>query len=360
MDNFILLNKIGEGAYSNVFKAKDKIKLNYLVIKKMELKLLDKRQINTIFNEIYFLKNFSKHQNIINFIDFFEDNNYISIFLEYFCDINLNQFIKCTNYSLIIIKKIMMQLSSVLKYLFKFHIFHRDLKTHNILINSSYNIKLIDFNYSHKFSNIKELNKIICGTPYYMAPEIICQKKYYINSDLWSFGIILYELLYKKTPFSYTTDLLYLSKEINKILSFPNFIVHIDLKFNTKFFSNEQISIDCKDLLSSLLKKSKQRISWENFFKHKFLKKEKNIFFNLNDSFFNSSLEIQPINYDNYYNHKTFDNFNEDNFNHKTFYNFNEDNFTKKDLNLFDFKNIIYESISIVSGTIDFFINALL
>jgi len=99
------------------------------------------------------------------------------------------------------VKVIFQQLAEGVSYLHKHNIAHRDLKLENILINSDKNIKIIDFGFSLVTSKNKPLN-ICCGTPSYMAPELIAKKNYYGHLvDIWALGILLFVLLSGQFPF---------------------------------------------------------------------------------------------------------------------------------------------------------------
>lgn len=88
-----------------------------------------------------------------------------------------------------------------MKYIHSQNIVHRDLKLENILIDDRNNLKLIDFGFSVHIGPDQKL-KIFCGTPSYMAPEIVQKKEYSgYATDIWSMGIILFVLLNGHFPF---------------------------------------------------------------------------------------------------------------------------------------------------------------
>jgi len=80
-------------------------------------------------------------------------------------------------------------------------IVHRDIKLANILIDHNENIKIIDFGFSASFKNHKRL-KILCGTPCYMSPEIVCRKVYNSKAiDVWALGVLFYRMVTGVFPF---------------------------------------------------------------------------------------------------------------------------------------------------------------
>lgn len=87
-----------------------------------------------------------------------------------------------------------------MNYLHQNRILHRDLKPQNILLNEGV-IKICDFGFAKKMSASTNFLRSIKGTPLYIAPEILQSKPYTFKVDVWSLGIILYELAYGKTPF---------------------------------------------------------------------------------------------------------------------------------------------------------------
>jgi NIMA (never in mitosis gene a)-related kinase len=79
---------------------------------------------------------------------------------------------------------------------------HRDLKGQNIFLTCSNRIKLGDFGIARVLNKTYEKAKTMVGTPYYLSPEIIENKPYSFKSDIWSLGVILYELCTLRPPFT--------------------------------------------------------------------------------------------------------------------------------------------------------------
>jgi len=151
------------------------------------------------------------------------------------------------------------QLANGLRYLDKHFIIHRDIKPKNILLTNSRRIlKIADFGFAKRFGE-KSLHETICGSPLYMAPEIMNSNMYNNQTDLWSIGMILYEMLYGNHPFGSCKTIPELKEKLAKnIIEIP--------PSNTK---NKDVTDDCISLLKHLLQKqATERISWEGFFIH--------------------------------------------------------------------------------------------
>ena len=254
-NDFILYNKkLGKGAYSTVFLGWDINSSTNVAIKNIKLKSLKKKQIDKIKKEINIIEQLN-HKNICKFLHYYHKKNNFYIILEY-CDMNLNTLLKKEkNLDEETTKEFMIELSDALLYLQNNYIAHRDIKPQNILLLDN-SIKLTDFGLACYFNNNTNMTSM-CGSPLYMAPEIINDDNGYNSKiDLWSSGIVMYQMLYGKTPFNASTHYELINKINDNKIKFPN----------------NDFSYHCLDLLAKLLTKNPDnRISWDDFFNHPFL-----------------------------------------------------------------------------------------
>tara|TARA_Y100000768_G_scaffold385690_1_gene372370 strand:+ start:352 stop:1386 length:1035 start_codon:yes stop_codon:yes gene_type:complete len=241
-------NYIGKGSFSKVYIGIDENNNKY-AIKKI-YKKNDPKYINLVEKEIEVMEKLN-HKNVVKLYDKIYTNKHIFLIME-LCDNDLNNYIKNNTLSVDIIKDIMKQLIEVLKYIMDNNIVHRDLKPHNILINKDYTLKLADFGFAKEFKETL-LTDTVCGSPLYMAPEILNQHKYNIKSDLWSVGVILYEMVMKEHPFK-ALNITELTNVINK---------------KKPLLLNVDIHPECKNLIERLLiVDSHNRLDWDELYKN--------------------------------------------------------------------------------------------
>lgn len=93
------------------------------------------------------------------------------------------------------------QICLAIKHIHDRKIIHRDIKTQNIFMTKDSRVKLGDFGIARVLSHTREQAKTIVGTPYYLAPELIENQPYSFKGDIWSMGVVLYEMCAKKPPF---------------------------------------------------------------------------------------------------------------------------------------------------------------
>ena len=130
------------------------------------------------------------------------------------------------------------QILSAMLYLHEKRIMHRDLKPQNILLEGD-EIKLCDFGFAKEMSASTNFLRSIKGTPLYIAPEILLSRPYTHKVDVWSFGIILYELATGRTPF-YASSIQQLQPKIlHEVVKYPH-----------------GINLALRDLIDGMLSKS--------------------------------------------------------------------------------------------------------
>ncbi|KFW90609.1 Citron Rho-interacting kinase, partial [Phalacrocorax carbo] len=144
---------------------------------------------------------------------------------------------------------------------------HRDVKPENVLIDRTGHIKLVDFGSAAKMTVNKTVNaKLPVGTPDYMAPEMLTglngdgKASYGAECDWWSLGVIAYEMIYGRTPFTEGTS----AKTFNNIMNFQRFL---------KFPEDVKVSSEFLDLVQSLLCGQKERLGYEGLCCHPFFSK---------------------------------------------------------------------------------------
>eukprot|EP00003_Mantamonas_plastica_P024080 TRINITY_DN444_c0_g1_i13.p1 TRINITY_DN444_c0_g1~~TRINITY_DN444_c0_g1_i13.p1 ORF type:complete len:468 (+),score=56.13 TRINITY_DN444_c0_g1_i13:193-1404(+) len=154
-----------------------------------------------------------------------------------------------------VVRSVAQQLVKALQYLHANRVIHRDMKPQNILIGSNGVVKLCDFGFARSMSNNTIMLTSIKGTPLYMAPELVQEKPYNHTVDLWSLGVILYELFVGVPPF-YT----------NSIYSLIPLIVEKPVKFP------DNMSPEFEDFIDGLLKKKpSERLNWPDLAQHPFI-----------------------------------------------------------------------------------------
>lgn len=148
-----------------------------------------------------------KHANVCQFLHFFEDSENVYILLELCANQSMNELLKRRKrLHELEVKCYTMQIINSLKYLHSHRIIHRDLKLGNLFLNDKMMIKLGDFGLATKLDFEGEKKRTICGTPNYIAPEVLEGRAgHSYEVDVWSLGVIIYTLIIGKPPFE-TTD----------------------------------------------------------------------------------------------------------------------------------------------------------
>ncbi|XP_026029827.1 serine/threonine-protein kinase ULK1 isoform X3 [Astatotilapia calliptera] len=257
---------IGHGAFAVVFKGRHREKHDWEVaVKCINKKNLAKSQ-TLLGKEIKILKEL-KHENIVALLDFQETASSVYLVMEYCNGGDLADYLHSKGtLSEDTIRVFLQQIAGAMRVLQSKGIIHRDLKPQNILLSyppgckshsNNTCIKIADFGFARYLQN-NMMAATLCGSPMYMAPEVIMSQNYDAKADLWSIGTIVFQCLTGKAPFQASSPQdLRLFYEKNKNLS-PNI--------------PRETSSHLRQLLLGLLQRNhKDRMDFDDFFCHPFL-----------------------------------------------------------------------------------------
>lgn len=144
-----------------------------------------------------------RHRKVVRFEHFFEDSSHVYILLELCTKQTLMELVKRKRrLKESHVRHYVLQLLEGVKYLHGQKVIHRDLKLGNLFLNENMEIRIGDFGLATRLEYDEQRKMTVCGTPNYIAPEIICGKKgHSYEVDIWSIGIILYTMLIGRPPF---------------------------------------------------------------------------------------------------------------------------------------------------------------
>ncbi|KAK2649921.1 hypothetical protein Ddye_017410 [Dipteronia dyeriana] len=260
--DYIVGPRIGSGSFAVVWKATHRQLGIEVAVKEIDKRLLSPKVSDNLLKEISILSTIN-HPNIIRFLEAIETKERIYLVLEY-CDggdlaAYLNRHGKVSE---AVARHFMRQFAAGLQVLHEKHLIHRDLKPQNLFLSTNEAtpvLKIGDFGFARSLTP-QDLADTLCGSPLYMAPEIIQNHKYDAKADLWSVGAILFQLVTGKPPFDGN----------NHLQLFQNILTSTELRFPPGAL--EDLHPDCVDLCGSLLRQNPvERITFKEFFTHKFL-----------------------------------------------------------------------------------------
>ena len=205
MDDFQILSKLGEGAYSTVFKVTRTVDRKTYALKKVKLLNLSDKEKENALNEVRILASV-KSNYVVSYKEAFfdEKDRTLCIVMEFADNGDLYQKIvehkkKAMFFEESEIWRIFIQLVKGLKALHDLKILHRDLKRANVFLYNNGDAKIGDLNVS-KVTRAG-VGHTQTGTPYYASPEVWNDSPYDNKSDIWSLGCVLYEMITLKPPF---------------------------------------------------------------------------------------------------------------------------------------------------------------
>lgn len=300
-------HEIGKGSFATVYRAHRRSSHALVAIKSVNLAKLNKKLKENLYLEIDILQGLH-HPHIVALLGRAETSTHIHLIMEY-CELgDLSYFIKKRSkhasnpvvadmvakypnperggLNEVISRHFLKQLASALQFLRERNFIHRDVKPQNLLLLPSPQymaahpesallmtpsveslipaaglpslpmLKLADFGFARSLPSTS-LAETLCGSPLYMAPEILRYEKYDAKADLWSVGTVMYEMVTGKPPFRAANHVELLRKIEQQADRLP-------------WESGIVVSDDMRSVITGLLKKNPvERISFENFFAHR-------------------------------------------------------------------------------------------
>ena len=259
LSDFTVIKELGSGSFGHVILAQHKI-----TQVKYAIKAIDKRNKVNIKEMPYFIREIEimyrvHHPNVVKLFGHFEDNNYCYFIMEYIPGGNIYSLVqRLKPVTLQGIASIMKEVISAVYFLHHMNpkIVHRDIKPENVLLDQSNHAKLTDFGWSNYMEgDIKRTT--VCGTPVYLAPEIINNMGHDEHVDIWCIGVLLFELMVGRPPFSGETEQSVRYNILKMRINWP-----------------KNMDSDAADLISKILKYNpEERISLEQMLLHPFFTK---------------------------------------------------------------------------------------
>ncbi|KAL9652539.1 hypothetical protein ABK040_000109 [Willaertia magna] len=242
LSDFEFLKIIGEGTFGCVRIVK-RFNQYYAmkIIKKIDIIKL--KQISHIKQERdILLLNDMNHPFIIKLYQTFQDENYLYFVFDYTNGGELFTHLRTHDrFPAEMVKFYAAEIILALQHVHKRNIAYRDLKPENILLDSDGHVKLIDFGFAKIIPETTNRTWTTCGTPEYMAPEIIQQKGHGKGVDYWALGILIYEMLVGYPPFNDENIMDLYDSILHNQVTFPNFLDPLVIDLISKLLNKDRL-----------------------------------------------------------------------------------------------------------------------
>ncbi|XP_028033307.1 serine/threonine-protein kinase unc-51 isoform X4 [Bombyx mandarina] len=267
---------IGHGAFAMVYKGRKRKNPSQSVAVKVVTKKGIQKASEILVKEIKILRELTalQHKNLVAMHDCMDSPAYVYVVMEYCNGGDLADYLQTNRLlSETTIQLFLAQLAEAMSAIHAKGIVHRDLKPQNILLThsilpprtphpSDITLKIADFGFA-RFLEEGNMAVTLCGSPMYMAPEVIMSLKYDAKADLWSLGTIVYQCLTGKAPFQATTP--------HELKAF--YENSVDLQPKIPPGTSPEL---CSLLIGLLRRNPRERMSFEMFFNHPFLQRSRN------------------------------------------------------------------------------------
>ncbi|KAI9507093.1 kinase-like protein [Russula earlei] len=300
---YVIVSDLGKGSFATVYKGYNEETRHEVAIKTVSRSNLSSKLVENLQSEIDILKSLN-HRHITKLIDIVRAERNVYLIMEFCSGGDLTNYIKkrgrvenlqyipepgaapqyyphprTGGLAEIVLRSFLRQLARALKFLRQRNLIHRDIKPQNLLLCPPGSddlarghplgvplLKVADFGFARSLPNAM-MAETLCGSPLYMAPEILSSQKYDAKADLWSVGTVLYEMSVGKPPFRASNHLELLRRiENSKGIKFPD----EDPTHQPRPGDDppQVVPPDVKALIRALLRRNPaERASFEEFFK---------------------------------------------------------------------------------------------
>ena len=259
---YLVIRKIGEGGMAKVYLAYDQINERNVALKILKKENIDDRKIKKFKKEAETLA-LMDDENIVKIYDVGEDNNIHYIASEYIDGMTLKEYIKtCSPMPIEEIIKFTNQILAGAAHAHAKNVVHKDLKSQNILLDEKKKVKITDFGIADILDSDVTRTQSLMGTPQYIAPEILNRDALTAQSDIYSIGILMYEMCTTTVPFVGEKAAYIMIKQMNQPLpsiiaqrpNIPQSLENVIIKASAKKLENRYLNVEEMqiDLLSVL------------------------------------------------------------------------------------------------------------
>ncbi|KAJ0400535.1 hypothetical protein P43SY_008398 [Pythium insidiosum] len=290
--DYVVTSKLGSGSFAVVYKGYHKVTKAPVAIKALSLSKLNRKLLANLELEIAIMRQID-HPNVVKLYEIKKTEKHMYLVLEYCAGGDLQQFMRRFHHQQQqqsgpssaasssamaapsasasastststplpegVARHFLRQLAQGVHCLWRHHLIHRDLKPQNLLLaedSATATLKIADFGFARPLASTS-LAETLCGSPLYMAPEILKFQKYDAKADLWSVGTILFELVVGRPPYGGANHVQLLANIERSELRIP---------------ADVALSPDCRALLVGLLqRRPASRLGFDEFFRHPFV-----------------------------------------------------------------------------------------
>lgn len=205
MDRYNPVRELGAGNYGTVSIVRSRVNGAQYCLKRVDWSGRTPEQREEAKNEVVTMAKLS-HPNIVSLIESFSTDSHLYIVMEFVEGLDLEKYIQNCGQKRRAMsdEKVMLvfiQIALALRHIHARNLLHRDLKSANVFLTANGDVKLGDFGFAKQLKNTMAVASTVCGTPFYFSPELCAKKRYNAKSDVWSLGVILYEMLNLRKPF---------------------------------------------------------------------------------------------------------------------------------------------------------------